>query len=285
MKGLSKKDIPVLVLCLSAVLLVAVYCFVWTNGREKIKELKDSNEKFAADIEELKEKSGNRQYYEDQTALMQEEIDAIYSYFPADVLMEDGIVSSVELEAEAPMIGGGIGYSPAVEVYTVGQGGPEGSSGTETQSGSDETDIEEDAEAARTGGATYYSDAGEVEFAEAALPSGYVGEYGPITLRNTIFTYTFETSYSGFKNIVDYFVYLPGRSTIGNVSLGFDSNTGLLNGTATVNRYSLTGTGKIYQQPEFPSVVTGRQNIFGSLELVGGGGASETGEESEEESE
>ena len=279
MKGLTKKDIPVLILCLSAVVLVVVYSFVWRSGQEQLEEIEAANERLSREVAEMSEKVGDRQFYEDETARMQEEINAIYSYFPADVLMEDGILSAMELEEGAPIISGGIGYNPAVDVYTVGQGGEatdtEGAiEEAQKNAGNDtaETELEEDIETARNGNATYYSDGGEVHFATAQLPSGYVGEFGPITLRDSIFTYNFETSYTGFKNLVDYFTFLPGRSTIAEVTLGYDSNTGLLNGTATINRYSLTGTGTMYTEPQFPTVATGRQNIFGAMELLEGSG-------------
>lgn len=294
MKGLTKRDIPVLVFCISAVILVAVFSFVYRDGIEKINAASEANESLTAEIEQLREKESNRQFYLDETARMQEEIDAIYSYFPADVLIEDGIVSSMTLENEAPMISEGIGYTPAVEIYTAGQGGPAAdasgavdSSQGDTSDYEDNNSPEEDAIAASDGGAAHYAGTGEAQFASAQLPSGYVGEYGPITLRNSVFTYNFETSYPGFKNIVDYFTYLPGRSTIADVALGYDSGTGLLNGSMTVNRYSLTGTGATYSPPSFPAVSTGKQNIFGTIELAGGEKPSDSeeneGGESEEE--
>ena len=109
MKGLSKKDIPVVVLCLCVVLLALVYSFIWMDGREKIEELKAKNEQLSSDVAQLREKASDLQFYRDETARMKEEIDAIYSYFPANVLMEDGILSAMELEEGAPMISAGIG--------------------------------------------------------------------------------------------------------------------------------------------------------------------------------
>ena len=291
MKGLTKRDIPVLALCLSAVLLVVVYSFIWRDGQEKLQALKESNEKLTADVEGLREKAANKEFYDSETERMQQEIDAIYSYFPADVLMEDGLYSAIELEQTAPMISYGIGYTPAVTVYTVGQGGE----ATDTTAAIEEaeknagmnvaeTELEEDVATARSGNATYYSDGGDVHLATAQLPSGYEGEYGPISLRDSIFTYNFETSYSGFKNIVDYFAHLPGRATIAEISLGFDPGSGLLNGNATVNRYSMTGTGTVYEQPAFPSVATGRSDIFGAMQLQGQTpGKPESEEETTEE--
>ncbi len=278
MKGISKKDIPILVLCLSAVILVLVYTFVWKSGQEKIRELEEANEQLSVDVADLKEKAGNKEFYDSETERLQQEIDAIYSRFPADVLMEDGILSAMELETGAPMVSYGIGYTPAVTVYTVGQGGEAADTAaaieeSEKNAGRDtaDTELEEDIETARSGNATYYSDGGEVHFATAQLPSGYEGEYGQISLRDSVFTYNFETSYSGFKNLVDYFTHLPGRATIANISLGFDTTTGLLNGSATINRYSMTGTGAVYEEPSFPSVMTGRSDIFGAMQLSGPG--------------
>ncbi len=280
MKGLTKKDIPVVIFLVSALILVLSYSFVWVNGSQKIADLKESNEILNAEVNNLREKAANKRFYEDETARMKDEIDAIFEFFPADVLMEDGIATAMELEEKGPMISNGISYTPAVELYNAGAGVPPEAVDTS------EPSYEEDAETAGEGDATVYSD-GEAAPAgdEAIAASGIMGEYGPIALRNSVFTYNFETSYSGFKNIVDYFTNLPSRTSISDVSLGFDSGSGLLNGSMTVNRYSMTGTGELYTPPVFPAVSSGKTNIFGTLEFAQEPAPEEEeNEETEEES-
>ena len=51
--------------------------------------------------------------------------------------------------------------------------------------------------------------------------------------------------------------------TISDTSASFDSETGGLSGTMTLNMYYLMNTGKEYIPPEFEGISKGVTNIFG----------------------
>ena len=76
--------------------------------------------------------------------------------------------------------------------------------------------------------------------------------------------------------------------SINNLTVSYDESTGLLSGTTVVDMYCIPGQpGKEYVQPNFSSVLLGSDNIFGSIELYGGGlelldEAEAEGEEGEE---
>ena len=74
----------------------------------------------------------------------------------------------------------------------------------------------------------------------------------------------FQTTYEDFKKLVDYINNYPEKTSISNASLSYDSSTGELIGSMTINRYALTGTGKVYEEPYIGDISIGTDNIFGN---------------------
>ena len=85
-------------------------------------------------------------------------------------------------------------------------------------------------------------------------------------LNNNAISISYQTSYDGFKEIVDYICTNKNRMTISDFSLAYDATSGLLSATTSVNMYSVTGTDKEYTQQNLSGVGTGTDNIFGTLE-------------------
>ena len=76
----------------------------------------------------------------------------------------------------------------------------------------------------------------------------------------------FTGTYASLKDMVDYLADQSGRMTLDNVNASFDSTTGNLTGSITVNMFSMAGTGKTYTEPDAGSVAYGTSNIFGTIE-------------------
>ena len=66
--------------------------------------------------------------------------------------------------------------------------------------------------------------------------------------------------------MVEYLESQNGRTTIDSVNASFDSTTGNLTGTLTVNLFSMTGTSNSYTEPDAGSVAHGTGNLFGTIE-------------------
>ena len=66
--------------------------------------------------------------------------------------------------------------------------------------------------------------------------------------------------------MVDYLTDQTGRMTLDNVNASFDSSTGNLSGSITVNLFFMAGTGQTYTEPDAGSVAYGTDNIFGTIE-------------------
>ena len=79
-------------------------------------------------------------------------------------------------------------------------------------------------------------------------------------------TMQFTGTYASLKDMVDYLADQTGRMTLDNVNASFDSSTGNLSGSITVNLFFMAGTGQTYTEPNAGSVAYGTDNIFGTIE-------------------
>ena len=86
------------------------------------------------------------------------------------------------------------------------------------------------------------------------------------SLYNNAITVSYQTSYDGFKELVEYIRSNKNRMTMENFSLAYDETTGLLTASTAVNMYSVTGTDKEYTQQNLSGVGLGLDNIFGTIE-------------------
>ena len=101
--------------------------------------------------------------------------------------------------------------------------------------------------------------------------------------------YSFSATYDGIKDMVDYVFAQPEeKKSLQNLSIAFDESTGNLVGTADINMYYMTGTGKEYKPATIPTVPKGVGNLFGATntEVVSEAGEAvsdfESGEGTEE---
>lgn len=76
---------------------------------------------------------------------------------------------------------------------------------------------------------------------------------------------SYATSYGNFKRLMDYMADYPERMNVDTVTASFDSTTGYLSGSMTINLYRLEGTGREYAAPIEPEVPLGVENIFGTV--------------------
>lgn len=80
-------------------------------------------------------------------------------------------------------------------------------------------------------------------------------------------TYTQEFDYDGMKCFVNSIVQNPDRRAIETVTMAYDSSTGHLLGTTSMNLYTLTGTDKEYEETQIPYMSIGTDNIFGTFDF------------------
>lgn len=78
---------------------------------------------------------------------------------------------------------------------------------------------------------------------------------------------SYTTSYEGFKEMLDYINGHANRMSMDNYALSYDTSTGLLSGSATIDMYSVTGTDKAYVEQNLSGVKLGTDNIFGTISI------------------
>jgi hypothetical protein len=94
-------------------------------------------------------------------------------------------------------------------------------------------------------------------------------------LQNSI-SITFQTTYEGFKELVNYINHYPDKTVINNTAVTYDNATGFLTGSMVITRFALSGTGKTYEAPYIDDISIGTDNIFGTSKAVQNGGSDET---------
>ena len=99
-------------------------------------------------------------------------------------------------------------------------------------------------------------------FTTTADPAALDGVYG---FRSNL-GIGYETSYQGFKQMLLYIMEYPERMNLASVSATFNGETGYLSGNASINLYSLVGTGKEYVPPVVSGPKIGTDNIFGTFD-------------------
>ncbi len=80
-------------------------------------------------------------------------------------------------------------------------------------------------------------------------------------------TITFQTTNRDFRKMVDYLNQYPEKISIADASLSYDNSTGELMANITINRYALTGTGKVYEEPYIGDISIGTKDLFGTASL------------------
>ena len=69
----------------------------------------------------------------------------------------------------------------------------------------------------------------------------------------------FTGTYASLKDMVDYLADQTGRMTLDNVNASFDSSTGNLSGSITVNLFFMAGTGQTQNRRLPTPALTARQ--------------------------
>ena len=232
---------------------------------EKAEMLQISNIPLQERLNSLMEMAGNKEFYIEETNALQEQIEQYTSEFPADIKQEDGIVLSSDMEKTLD-----------VEIANVGLGSREfiasldGSTEDELiqmpeQTLSEQANEQTQAQIDEIEGTDTQAEE-ELQVAAQAELENLLDQTSIPALYRTQDTMQFTGTYSSLKEMVDYLERQSGRMTLDNVTASFDSATGNLSGSITINLFSMSGTGKSYIQPNAGSVAYGTKNIFGTIE-------------------
>ncbi|MBR6148832.1 MAG: hypothetical protein IKQ44_10855 [Lachnospiraceae bacterium] len=74
--------------------------------------------------------------------------------------------------------------------------------------------------------------------------------------------YGFKSTYDGLKGMADYVFAQNDKKSIETLSAAYNTETGNLEGSLSMNMYYMVGTGKDHTPATIPSVPTGVSNVF-----------------------
>lgn len=250
--SVSKRDILILVGFVGVLAAVLSYLLVYKPTNEKIVNITAENEALDTKVRDLQRLMENKDTYEQQTAAMLQEIQTVYQYFPVDVREEDSIMLGINQILLSPMEM----YSISIKLNEMVDFSDKIEENTDHTYEIDEIEQLEDQE-------------GTQDAPEAEVATGADGEPLPYTLFNRQATYNYTVTYDGLKRSIKNLCMQSNRTGIEMVTVAFDAETGLLNGSTVVNMYSVPGqSDKEYVQPDFSSVLLGTDNPFGTINIV-----------------
>ena len=251
--NISMRDKKILLMFFGVGIFAVGYFFGYRPQMEEAESIQASNAPLQERLNDLLKLAENKDFYLEETDSINAKIDEYTSEFPADIRSEDGIVLSMNMENSLDMQISNVGLGTR-EFIAALDGSTEDplidmpdetlseQANAQTQEQIDEiegTDVQGDKERQTA------SDK-EVANLNQTLTT-------PVLYR-TQDSMQFTGTYTSLKDMVDYLADQSGRMTLDNVNASFDSTTGNLTGSITVNMFSMAGTGKTYTEPDAGSV-------------------------------
>ncbi|MBR5596414.1 MAG: hypothetical protein IKW30_03295 [Lachnospiraceae bacterium] len=229
-----------LFLILLGIVFVAVsYYFGYQTLKEETENLKKQNSALESQIEALENIEASKEQYVADTDEMQKTMVDIIEKFPADMISEDAILYMKNLEQ---MTGSYVN--------------------TVTIPGKEYVEINAPQEADIL---KSIDDVTGVVAAYGYVNDGSIPDTDNMFLGKVESEVSYSVTYDGLKDIIEDIVEHEARKNIDNVSLVFNENTGNLAGSMTINYFTLSGTGKEYNQPTVTGLAHGIDCIFGEL--------------------
>lgn len=234
---MSESDKKLLIIFLGICLLAASYFFVFSKGMSKAQTIETENEQKEQKVVQLESKIAREKEIRKETAELKEKQQEIKDKYPADVTEEKAMSIFRDIEKKMDFKVSQLSFVKGNSTESVSADTSTESSDSDTEN-TDSADNTSDASAASAG---------------AALQ----GKYMAVTA-------SYKASYNGLKKFNQYVNKNADRMTIPSITTTFDSETGKLTGTVTLNIYYLPVDGKSYEEPDTTGVADGVKNIFGS---------------------
>ncbi len=267
----KKRDLVILVY-LAGIVVAALMYFLYFSPRLAANETQAAeNASLQAQYTTLSGLKAKQAEYQAKIKTDNDEITKMQEEFPGDIKAEDEILYARQLETTFGVTIPTVGVSDPVMVYSLADGSGEqdtAAAAANTDSTTADT-TEKDAAAAATDSATTVT--GSADKAASAAASSLenavttAGSQDTGILYSTPLAMTFTSTYDGLKNILEAIPVNQNKQSIESVSAAFDTTTGNISGTITLNKFYLIGANRTYIEPNITGVPTGTDNIFGTV--------------------
>lgn len=242
--NLSKSNIKILLFIAAVAILGLTYLYVFKNNMSDADSIQSEVDTLQTRYDELMAKQQDREMYEEKTAEFNQKFNERLAYFPATLDQEISVMFIKGVEKDQ----GNLQFG----VNSVGLGQPESFYSLSAAAAAD----------VATTDATATEDATTADSNDAALASG---GYQCLT---AAFPITYEGSYEGIKDFIDYIMAYKYRMNISSVNIAYDSQNDMYTGSIALNAYCISGEGREADTVDV-DVPEGVSNIF-----LGGSGAA-----------
>lgn len=266
--NISMRDKKILLMFLGVGVFAAGYFLGYRPQMEEAESIQASNLPLQERLDDLLKLAENRDFYIEETNSIQEQIAQYSSEFPADIKQEDGIVLSLNMEDSLDMQISNVGLGTREFVASLDGSTEEDIINMPDETLSEQANAKTEAQIDEIEGTDVRGDKERQIASDAEVENMNSTTSVPVLYR-TQDSMQFTGSYTSLKDMVEYLSDQSGRMTLDNVNASFDSTTGKLTGSITVNLFSMAGIGKTYTEPDAGSVAYGTNNIFGTIEGSG----------------
>ena len=263
--NISMRDKKILLMFLGVGIFAAGYFFGYRPQMEEAESIQASNAPLQERLNDLLKLADNKDFYLEETDSINAKVDEYTSEFPADIRSEDGIVLSMNMEDSLDMSISNVGLGTREFIAALDGSTEDPLIDMPDETLSEQANAQTQAQVDEIEGTDVQGDK-ERQIASDADIENLNDTVSVPVLYRTQDNMQFTGSYASLKDMVEYLADQSGRMTLDNVNASFDSTTGKLTGSITVNLFSMAGTGKTYTEPDAGSVAYGTNNIFGTIE-------------------
>ena len=256
--NISMRDKKILLMFLG-VGIFAGYFFGYRPQMEEAESIQASNAPLQERLNDLIKLAENKDFYLEKTDSINAKIDEYTSAFPADIRSEDGIVLSMNMEDSLDMQISNVGLGTREFIAALDGSTEDPLLNMPDETLSEQANAQTQEQLDEIEGTDVQGDKERQNASDEEVANLNQTFTTPVLYR-TQDSMQFTGTYASLKDMVDYLADQSGRMTLDNVNASFDSTTGNLTGSITVNMFSMAGTGKTYTEPDAGSVAYGTSN-------------------------
>lgn len=266
--NISKKEIFLILGLVGIAAAVLVYLNVYKPSMQKFEKLSNENSDLTAEVARLEGLVTQRELFIEETENVNKEAQELLEQFPANITPEDTIRQAIEIDTDGNVDIARMSYGSQKSVYNmIAKSSVDMPSQTTSASVVGEGEEGDDSKAA---------EANAKANKKAAESSGVQTILQPLSI-------TYNGSLDQFLQIVRFINNQNNRDVINNVSLAYDSSTGLLSTQMTLNKYYIVGLDREEDyQPATFTAPTGSKNLFSTYVSGSGAAANNSGNSNSE---
>ncbi|MBU5334235.1 hypothetical protein KQI61_18810 [Anaerocolumna aminovalerica] len=236
-KKLSEREKNLLFILLIFIILFCSYQFGYVKLTGKIDTLSSENLELSVKLNDLKQKDVTKEKYIEETDKMLADTQDMFNHLATSMTQDKNTIFVTKLEKEADMIVSAISFGDITHIYDSNRvmDNTTDQTANETSNGSDTTDM-------------------------TAEGKGLKGYQSSITIN-------YQTNYGGLKKAIDFINNYHEKMRIQSITAAFDSTTGNLTGTITIDLFMVSGEGREAELFDIYGIDLGTDNIFGTFEL------------------